>query len=369
MLATSPPTALTVAPLLSPSWPRSWCRSRSLDRRGRAMARPVPGALARTFDYRRAAPFVRGARRGVDLAAAPGDAGPRRVRGRRRPRRPGRRAAAARSRCAAATCRVSYLPLAPPRRPAWAPASAPATASARVAAGHDGLHLGVRARRDPFGYEDPLPLLPPARGPTPLVAADTSLAAATRPHPPPRCRRCTPRRRERQRPGTTPPRPTLAGPASPSQPAPRAEPHRPRRGQRAHPGRPRLRAAAASAAVATRRRRGPSRCSAGLAGPSSRRLLPGREPEAVARLPDRGCLRWTRPSRRTTWRRARRRCRRGAGPVAESTSRAAYEYSARARPTSASLRRRECPSTSRRPSTTSTRRRTSGTRTRRSPRT
>ena len=145
-----------------PSWPRSWCRSAvpsaALAER---WLRPVPGEVARTFDYSRAAPFARGAHRGADLAAPPGTpvrsacggrvvhAGA--VAGRRRRERPLRRA-----------CRVSYLPLASLAVRAGADLRAGAPIGT-VAAGHGGLHLGVRREGDPFGYEDPLPLL--ARAP------------------------------------------------------------------------------------------------------------------------------------------------------------------------------------------------------------
>ena len=57
--------------------------------------------------------------------------------------------------------RVTHLPL---RRPAVR-RGVRVRAGDRIgtlAAGHGGLHLGVRAAADPFAYEDPIPLLPTA---------------------------------------------------------------------------------------------------------------------------------------------------------------------------------------------------------------
>jgi hypothetical protein len=126
--------------------------------------RPVPGEVARPFAYARATPFVAGAHRGADLAAAAGSpvraacagvvmyAGP--VPG-------GERAVSVR--CdgpLAARLRATYLPLA---RVAVAEGAAVRAGAplGTLAGGHGGLHLGVRREGDPLGYIDPLPLLAP----------------------------------------------------------------------------------------------------------------------------------------------------------------------------------------------------------------
>jgi murein DD-endopeptidase MepM/ murein hydrolase activator NlpD len=138
--------------------------------------RPVPGELARPFAYDRAAPFTAGAHRGADLAARPG--APVRAACAGRVVHAG--AVAGRDRVVSVRCatrRVSYLPL----------ATIAVTEGARIRAGspigtiargHGGLHLGVRAEGDPFGYEDPMALLrapaepfaPAPRPPTPRPA-------------------------------------------------------------------------------------------------------------------------------------------------------------------------------------------------------
>jgi len=166
--------------------------------------RPVPGEVARPFAYSRAAPFARGAHRGADLAAPPGTVvraacdgsvvhagtvvGPEQV---------------VSVRCG--DRRVSYLPLAvvKVREGATIRDGAPL---GTVAAGHGGLHLGVRRERDAFGYEDPLPLLAPPAPPS---------APATRP-------RARPARPRLARPRAAP-LPRVA-PLPRAAPQPRAEP-------------------------------------------------------------------------------------------------------------------------------------------------
>jgi murein DD-endopeptidase MepM/ murein hydrolase activator NlpD len=155
---------------------------------------PVPGRVARSFSFSRAAPFRAGAHRGADLAARPGTpvlaacagtvlfAGP--VAG---------SAPLVTIRCGSR--HVTYMPLTRlrVRRVGYVRAGAPLGAVAR---GHGGLHLGVRRSADRFGYEDPVPLLggpgrrwplagPVRRGPrhapapaTPPTAAPTRVPAA-----------------------------------------------------------------------------------------------------------------------------------------------------------------------------------------------
>jgi murein DD-endopeptidase MepM/ murein hydrolase activator NlpD len=167
--------------------------------------RPVSGEVARTFSYSRASPFTAGAHRGVDLAAPPGaavraacgghvvHAGP--VAG---------RTLVVSVRCGAR--RVSYLPLASVAVRAGERVL-PGARLGTLGAGHGGLHLGglhlgVRAERDPFGYVDPLPLLArdrpiaplarPARPGRPAPQPVPARRAAPRPHPVP-ARRAAPR--------------------------------------------------------------------------------------------------------------------------------------------------------------------------------
>jgi murein DD-endopeptidase MepM/ murein hydrolase activator NlpD len=135
--------------------------------------RPVPGEVTRTFAYTPAAPFVTGAHRGADFAARPGT--------------PVRAAcdglvvhagASPGGRVVTVQCggrRVTHLPLARVMVRRGAPVRA-GVPIGTVAAGHGGLHLGVRRAADPFGYEDPLALLPatpttrrPAPPPPPVV--------------------------------------------------------------------------------------------------------------------------------------------------------------------------------------------------------
>ncbi len=212
--ATSPPPALTVAAavisfIAAVLLPLAVASAAPAER----WLRPVPGEVARSFSYSRAAPFARGAHRGADLAARSGTpvrsacagtvvhAGPVADQGQVVSVRCGDR-------------RVSYLPLARVAVRAGAVIRAGASIGT-VAAGHRGLHFGVRREADRFGYEDPLRMLaPPARprAPTPVAV----------PHRPPRpAPVAVPHR---------PPRPApVAVPHRPPRPAPVAVPHRPPR--------------------------------------------------------------------------------------------------------------------------------------------
>ena len=180
--ATSPPIALTVAaaavPLLAAVLMLLAVPSTAVAAR---WLRPVPGEVARTFDYSRAAPFARGAHRGADLAAPAGT--------------PVRTAcggqvlhagAVAGRRIVSVRCgrlRVSYLPLASLAVRAGADLRAGAPIGT-VAAGHGGLHVGVRREGDPFGYEDPLSLIAP-RAPARPPATPPAVRARPRAAPPP----------------------------------------------------------------------------------------------------------------------------------------------------------------------------------------
>jgi hypothetical protein len=194
--ATSPPPALTVAtaviPLVAAVLVPLAVPSAALAER---WLRPVPGEVARSFSYSRATPFARGAHRGADLAARPGTpvraacggtvihAGP----------------VAGHGRVVSVRCgwrRVSYLPLArlAVRADSTIRAGAPI---GTVAAGHGGLHLGVRRDADRFGYEDPLALLASPdhpRTPVPPVVRRRRPRTAPRPVAARPSRRPMPRR-------------------------------------------------------------------------------------------------------------------------------------------------------------------------------
>ncbi|HZB77641.1 MAG TPA: M23 family metallopeptidase [Solirubrobacteraceae bacterium] len=128
--------------------------------------RPVPGEVTRSFDYSPAAPFARGAHRGADLAAAPGESVRAGCTGRVAYAGPVPGGGAAVTlRCG--DRRVTHLPL----QRTTVQRGVRVRAGARIgtlAGGHAGLHLGVRTVGDPFGYEDPLALLPPATRPVPV---------------------------------------------------------------------------------------------------------------------------------------------------------------------------------------------------------
>jgi murein DD-endopeptidase MepM/ murein hydrolase activator NlpD len=222
-LLSAPPVALaavavTVAFLVPPAVPSFALAERWL--------RPVPGAVARSFAYSRAAPFVAGAHRGVDLAAALGTT----VRAVCGGRVMHAGAVAAEGLVVSVRCgkrRVSYLQLATVAVRTGARVL-PGARLGTVGARHGGLHVGVRLERDRFGYVDPLPLLsgrprviPPAVWPratrTPRRAPRSAprlapqpasrLApqpapglAPSRPYPPPAARRRVPAPHPRTRP-------------------------------------------------------------------------------------------------------------------------------------------------------------------------
>jgi murein DD-endopeptidase MepM/ murein hydrolase activator NlpD len=140
--------------------------------------------VARPFSYERAAPFVAGAHRGVDLAAAPGTV----VRAACAGRVIHAGAVTGRDQVVSMRCgtrRVSYLPLATVAVRAGATIGAGAPIGS-VAPGHRGLHLGVRREGDPFGYEDPMALLPARErpiAPIPIAAGRRPIARPAMPRP------------------------------------------------------------------------------------------------------------------------------------------------------------------------------------------
>lgn len=190
--------------------------------------RPVPGEVARPFDYSRAAPFAGGAHRGADIAAPPGTVV--------RSACPGRvvhaGAVAGPELVVSVRCgsrRVTYLPLATVDvRPETTIRAG--TRVGTLARGHPGLHFGVRRETDPFGYEDPLRLLSPPPRPAPPAAIPPSRRdrPRTAPRPAPRAAPAPPiaarpapalpPREHRPRPTTAPPPraapPTAAWPAA-----------------------------------------------------------------------------------------------------------------------------------------------------------
>ena len=155
---------------LHPPWPRDGC--------GRFQARWRAPSTTRARRRSRAAPTAAPTSRPRPARRSRAACG-----GHRRPRGRGRRAAERRQRPLRRPPR-HYLPLAPPRRPR----------RRRVRAGAPHRHRRGRPRRpaprrprdaDPFAYEDPLALLPPARGPIPSAPPPTRRLAAPTPrtHP------------------------------------------------------------------------------------------------------------------------------------------------------------------------------------------
>ena len=144
-----------------------------------ALVTPVPGAVARGFEYA-GDPFAAGHHRGIDLSAAPGATV--------RAACTGRVTFAGRAGAGAVAIRcgrfsVTHLPLRPSVRAGQrVVAGAPLGTVARSGA-HDGLHLGVRRASDPLGYVDPAPLLrePPRQAPP---AGPRTVARRTAPPPP-----------------------------------------------------------------------------------------------------------------------------------------------------------------------------------------
>ena len=118
---------------------------------------PVSGGLVRPYRAGRH-PFERGAHRGVDLAARPGDPVVAACSGRL-----AFAGAVAGSRVVTVSCgrwRVTHLPLRAVRVTAGEEVRAgQRLGSVAANAAHAGLHVGVRRSRDRFGYVDPWPLL------------------------------------------------------------------------------------------------------------------------------------------------------------------------------------------------------------------
>jgi murein DD-endopeptidase MepM/ murein hydrolase activator NlpD len=240
--------------------------------------RPVPGDVARSFSYARAAPFAAGAHRGADLAVRAGapvvsactgtvvHAGPVSTQGR-----------VVSVRCGAR--RVTYLPLARIAVRAGAPIRA-GTPIGTVAAGHGGLHLGVRREADRFAYEDPVALLP-APTPPAIPAPPAGVPRARPVMPPP------PARVPRARPAIPAPpagvpraRPALPSgirirarrPAGPRERSPQSHPQRPLAPMPVWVGLGLLLAGAAgSGTVVARRVRRPSRSRSGAVPAEARR--------------------------------------------------------------------------------------------------
>ena len=146
-----------------------------------ALAPPVPGTIARGFDYA-GNPYARGHHRGVDLAAAPGAQVRAACSGRVTfAARAGAIGRAVTVRCGAWS--VTHLPLrdVAVRAGEHVVAGAPIGAAA-AARGHTGLHLGVRRADDRLGYVDPAPLL---RNPPPPAPPLPPPRGAPPPHGPP----------------------------------------------------------------------------------------------------------------------------------------------------------------------------------------
>jgi hypothetical protein len=119
-----------------------------------AWLRPVPGEVVRPFDYATARPFLPHAHRGVDLAAEPGAA----VRAACGGRVLHAGEVADLGRVVTVLCgtrRVTYLPLATLTVRAGDPVHRGARIGT-VAAGHGGLHVGMRRAGSRWAYEDPL---------------------------------------------------------------------------------------------------------------------------------------------------------------------------------------------------------------------
>jgi murein DD-endopeptidase MepM/ murein hydrolase activator NlpD len=142
-------------------------------------SRPVDGEVLRPFRYAAGSPFAAEAHRGADLAAPPGT--------RVVSACPGRvlfaGAVASAGRVVTVACggrRVTYLPLAGVAVHAGTRV-AQGSPIGTVAAGHGGLHLGVRRARDRFAYEDPMPLLQAGRVPTPVLLPRVRLSHPRRP--------------------------------------------------------------------------------------------------------------------------------------------------------------------------------------------
>jgi hypothetical protein len=189
--------------------------------------RPVPGALTRGFDLG-PNPFEAGRHRGSDLAATPGEA----VRAPCAGVVVFAGAVAASGLVATIRCgpwRVSHLPLVSLAVRTGAPVRAGALLgrAGPPAAGHAGVHVGVRREGRRFGYVDPMRFFG-HRTPPPITTV-------TRPRV--RVPRLGPARPPRQPPRTVPaPRAARAPRAAPSPALPRVGPALPRVGPTPHAG-------------------------------------------------------------------------------------------------------------------------------------
>jgi hypothetical protein len=151
------------------------------------LAPPVPGEVARGFDYR-GDPFAAGHHRGIDLAVAPGTPVRAACSGRVTfAGRAGANGGVVTIRCG--RWNVTHLPLASlATRTGDAVRTGFPLGTAARAREHDGLHLGVRRATDPQGYVDPAPLLrttAPRPAPPAAPRATTRRPAPPPPHPAP----------------------------------------------------------------------------------------------------------------------------------------------------------------------------------------
>ena len=157
-----------------------------LARAALVLVAPVPGAVDRAFSYA-GDPFAAGHHRGVDLAARPG--APVRAACSGRVTFAGRAGAGAVAiRCGRFS--VTHLPLRPSVRAGQRVVAGAPLGTVAPSTRHEGLHLGVRAARDPLGYVDPAPLLhaPPRHAPPAPPAAprrDARRLAPPAPRPAP----------------------------------------------------------------------------------------------------------------------------------------------------------------------------------------
>jgi hypothetical protein len=188
-----------------------------------AWRRPVPGSVSRAFTYG-PDPFRAGWHRGVDLSARPGALVRAACAGRVATARPG----LVTLRCG--RWRVTHLPLATVSvRRGEAVAAGRAIGTLGTAAGHAGLHLGVRRAGDRFGYVDPLRFFdtsPPAppnprSGPQRVRPPAATRPAGPRPASPAAAPRADPLPRAVPRPEAAASPPAVATPhAAPRRPVP-----------------------------------------------------------------------------------------------------------------------------------------------------
>lgn len=135
--------------------------------------RPVPGPVARGFDFAEREPFAAGRHRGADFSVRPGERVSAACAGRVAVAQPiGTSGGVVTVACG--PWRVSHMPLRGievaegDRIGAGDPLGRAAPAS-DADPPHAGLHLGVRRADRRFGYVDPLRFLPTARTPVPVI--------------------------------------------------------------------------------------------------------------------------------------------------------------------------------------------------------